>query len=154
MNENEEKYIASLLENPDIEFELESPNKQYVVCYSTRIVAKDIEKPSQFERTYWIDQEGAGGTLVEPWDAFDLIKQTTLAQNLIRFSHYSLRGVSMVGRSFAQNVGTRWKEKFGVIVQKIANQFLLQKAVIMSSPCLIRSVFSPLNSIRLKSMAI
>lgn len=93
MNENEEKYIASLLENPDIEFELESPNKQYVVVYSTRIVAKDIEKPSQFERTYWIDQAGAGGTLVEPWDAFDLLKQATLAQNLIRFSRYSLRGV-------------------------------------------------------------
>lgn len=93
MNVFDEHDISALLKEPDIEFELESDNKQYVFVYSTRIVAKDIFNPTQFERTYWLEQTGAGGTLVEPWDAFDLIKQIALAQNLVRFAGYKVRGV-------------------------------------------------------------
>jgi hypothetical protein len=93
MNALDEHNIYTLLKDPDIEFELESDNKQYVFVYSTRIVAKDIDNPTQFERTYWLEQAGAGGTLVEPWDAFDVTKQTTLAQNLVRFAGYRVRGV-------------------------------------------------------------
>ena len=85
--------ISELLENPDVEFELESKDKQYVVVYSTRIVAKDIETPTRFERTYWLEQSGAGSSLVEPWDAFDSAKQKKLANNLVKFAGYRLRGV-------------------------------------------------------------
>lgn len=85
--------ISTLLEDPDIEFELESDNKQYLFVYSTRVVARDIENPTRFERTYWLEQSGVGSTLVEPWDAFDLDKQKILAQNLVRIAGYQLRGV-------------------------------------------------------------
>lgn len=40
MNALDEHNISALLEDPDIEFELESDNKQYMFVCSTRIVAK------------------------------------------------------------------------------------------------------------------
>lgn len=85
--------ISTLLEDPDIEFELESDNKQYLFVYSTRVVARDIENPTRFERTYWLEQSGVGSTMVEPWDAFDLDKQKILAQSLVSIAGYRLRGV-------------------------------------------------------------
>lgn len=97
--------ISTLLEDPDIEFELESDNKQYLFVYSTRVVARDIENPTRFERTYWLEQSGVGSTMVEPWDAFDLDKQKILAQSLVSIAGYRLRGVFNGGKVVCPKCG-------------------------------------------------
>jgi hypothetical protein len=85
--------VPMLLEDTDIEFELESPDKKFLFIYSTRIIPKKIQNPTTFERTYWLEQVGAGDDVVDPWDPFELSKQIILATNLIQYSGYVIRGV-------------------------------------------------------------
>ena len=82
--------VRRLLENLELKIVLDSPDNDYRFEYfTTSIKDRQTGKP-RLTRTYRLLDLIRGGVTPEPWDAYDLDKQTTLVTNLVRFGRYRM----------------------------------------------------------------
>lgn len=85
--------IRALLKNHELKVVLDSPDAAYRFEYYTTTL-KDAKTGSpRYVRTYRLLDLGRGGVTQEPWDAFDLDKQTTLILGLLEFGNYKVSKV-------------------------------------------------------------
>ena len=82
-NEESEK-VRGLLQNHELKVILDSPGTDYRFEYYTT---------SRHIRTYRLLDLIRGGITPEPWERYDLDKQTTLVTNLIGFGGYRISKV-------------------------------------------------------------
>lgn len=88
-----EQRVRALLKNQELKLILDSPNGAYRFEYYTT-TSNDIKAGEpRYRRTYRLLDLLRGGVTVEPWDTYDLDKQTTLVTGLLQFSHYKLTRV-------------------------------------------------------------
>jgi len=92
-NDNQTVNIKSILSNLDLELTIESPDKNFLLIYSTNTVAQEIEHPTTLTRKYWLHQKHNGSNIQSPWDDYDEAKQITLATNIIKFSNYRIKSI-------------------------------------------------------------
>ena len=92
-NENKADKIKNILSNLDLELTIESPDKNFLLIYSTSTVAQEIEHPTTLTRKYWIHQKHNASNIQSPWDDYDEAKQITLATNIITFSNYRIKSI-------------------------------------------------------------
>lgn len=86
----DENAVRQLLENLELKICLDSPDDDYRFEYfTTSIKDRQTGEPRQ-TRTYRLFDLVRGGVTPEPWDTYDLEKQTTLVTNLMRFSRYRM----------------------------------------------------------------
>ncbi len=91
-NEESEK-VRRLLQNHELKVILDSPRSDYRFEYYTTTV-KDVGiNESRRIRTYRLLDLIRGGITPEPWDSYDLDKQTTLVTNLIECGGYRISKV-------------------------------------------------------------
>jgi hypothetical protein len=89
----DEHTVRRLLENLELKIVLDSPDDDYRFIYFTTSIMDRQKKESRRIRTYQLLDLIRGGVTPEPWDTYDLDKQTTLVTNIIRFSHYRISKV-------------------------------------------------------------
>ena len=82
--------VRRLLENIELKIVLDSPGNDYRFEYFTTFLKDRQTAEPRLTRTYQLLDLIRGGVTPEPWDAFDLDKQTTLVTNLMRVSHYRM----------------------------------------------------------------
>lgn len=88
------KKIREYLANNDLEIELEDPNKEFSVIYSTSILAQESDDVSKLTRNYWINQNKTGGQISYPWGPYIYEQQCNLAANLIIFAKYKIKSIT------------------------------------------------------------
>ena len=82
-----------LLTNQELKIVLDSPDGDYRFEYYTT-TSKDAKTgESRYVRTYRLLDLLRGGVTVEPWDTYDLEKQTTLVTGLVTFGRYKVARV-------------------------------------------------------------
>lgn len=94
MNEFNDLNVGKILEDTDLEIELQSPDDEYTLIYSTIKIAKEIEEPTQFSRNYWLLVHSNKSRIDAPWDRYVYQNQKTLIENIIKFSKYKITRVS------------------------------------------------------------
>lgn len=85
--------VRRLLDNLELKFVLDSPNDDYRFEYFTTSIKDRTTGDQRLTRTYRLFDLVRGGVTPEPWDAYDVEKQTTLVTNLMRFGHYRMSKV-------------------------------------------------------------
>lgn len=85
-----EQAVRRLLENHELLLVLDSPDNDYRFEYFTTSVKDRITSVPKLCRTYRLLDLIRGGVTPEPWDAYDLERQTVLVTNLMRFSNYRM----------------------------------------------------------------
>jgi len=90
-NEESEK-VRGLLQNHELKVILDSPGGDYRFEYYTTIKDANINDLRHI-RTYRLLDLVRGSITAEPWDRYDLDKQTTLVTNLIGFGGYRISKV-------------------------------------------------------------
>lgn len=85
--------IRRLLQNLDLLIVLDSPDNDYRFEYYTSPRKDGRTGEARLARTYRLIDLIRGAVTPEPWDTYDLDKQTTLVTNLMRFSHYRMTKV-------------------------------------------------------------
>ena len=91
-NEESEK-VRRLLQNHELKVILDSPRSDYRFEYYTTMVKAAGTNESRRIRTYRLLDLIRGGITPEPWDSYDLDKQTTLVANLIECGGYRISKV-------------------------------------------------------------
>lgn len=82
--------VRRLLENLELKIVLDSPDNDYRFEYFTTSIKDRETGEPRLTRTYRLLDLMRGGVTPEPWDTYDLGKQTTLVTNLMRFSRYRM----------------------------------------------------------------
>lgn len=82
--------IRRLLENLELKIVLDSPNNDYRFEYFTTSIKDRQTGELRLTRTYRLLDLIRSGLTPEPWDIYDLDKQTTLVTNLMGFSRYRM----------------------------------------------------------------
>lgn len=82
--------VRRLLENLELKIVLDSPDNDYRFEYFTTSIKDRQTGEPRLTRTYRLLDLIRGGVTPEPWDTYDLDKQTTLVTNLMRFSRYRM----------------------------------------------------------------
>lgn len=82
--------VRRLLENLELKIVLDSPDDDYRFEYFTTSIKDRQTGEPRLTRTYRLLDLIRGGVTLEPWDKYDLDKQTTLVTNLMRFSRYRM----------------------------------------------------------------
>ena len=82
--------IRHLLENLELKIVLDSLGNDYRFEYFTTSIKDRQTGESRLTRTYRLLDLIRSGVTPEPWDTYDLDKQTTLVTNLMRFSRYRM----------------------------------------------------------------
>jgi|CXWL01.1.fsa_nt_gi hypothetical protein len=82
--------VQSLLENLDLKIVLDSPDNSYRFEYYTTAIKDRKTGQQRLTRTYRLLDLIRSGVTTEPWDTYDLDKQTTLVTNLVNFSNYRM----------------------------------------------------------------
>jgi hypothetical protein len=82
--------VRRLLENLELKIVLDSPDDDYRFEYFTTSIKDRQTGEPRLTRTYRLLDLIRGGVTPEPWDAYDLDKQTTLVTNLMRSSSYRM----------------------------------------------------------------
>lgn len=82
--------VRRLLEDLELKFALDSPDDDYRFEYFTTSTKDRQTGEPRLTRTYRLFDLIRGGVTPEPWDAYDLDKQTMLVTNLIRFGSYRM----------------------------------------------------------------
>lgn len=80
--------VRRLLENLELKIVLDSPDNDYRFEYFTTSIKDRETGEPRLARTYRLLDLIRGGITAEPWDTYDLDKQTMLVTNLMRFSCY------------------------------------------------------------------
>ena len=80
--------VRRLLENLELKIVLDSPDNDYRFEYFTTSIKDRETGEPRLARTYRLLDLTRGGITAEPWDTYDLDKQTMLVTNLMRFSRY------------------------------------------------------------------
>lgn len=86
----DENSVRRLLENLDLKIVLDSPDDDYRFEYFTTSIKDRQTGEPRLTRAYRLFDLIRGGVTAEPWDTYDLEKQTTLVTNLMRFSRYRM----------------------------------------------------------------
>jgi len=85
--------VRRLLQNDDLRVMLDAPEGDYrVEYYTTTIKDAGADAPRRV-RTYRLVDLFRGGITQEPWERYDLDKQTTLVTNLMEFGGYRVSKV-------------------------------------------------------------
>jgi hypothetical protein len=92
-DEFDPSHIRALLQDIEIKLVLDSPNKDYRFEYYTASIKDRQTDQPRLSRTYRLFDVVRGGIVSEPWDAYDLDKQTTLIAHLIKDAHYRITKV-------------------------------------------------------------
>jgi hypothetical protein len=79
-----------LLENHELKVTLDSPKEDYRFEYYTTTLPDGGAGKSRWVRTYRLIDLIRGGVTQEPWDSYDLEKQTKLASGLIDLCGYKI----------------------------------------------------------------
>lgn len=82
--------VRSLLENIELKIVLDSPDNNYRFEYLTTAIMDRQTGEQRLTRTYRLFDVARGVVTAEPWDTYDLEKQTTLVTNLLGTSHYRM----------------------------------------------------------------
>lgn len=82
--------VRHLLENIELKIVLDSPGNDYRFEYFTTSIKDRQTAEPRLTRTYQLLDLIRGGVTPEPWDTYDLDKQTILVTSLMRFSHYRM----------------------------------------------------------------
>jgi hypothetical protein len=82
--------VRAFLKNLELKLVLDSPNQDYRFEYYTTTTKDDKTGELRYMRTYRLMDQVRGGVTQEPWDSYDLEKQTNLVTNLIEFGRYKL----------------------------------------------------------------
>jgi len=82
--------VRHLLENLELKIILDSPDDDYRFEYFTTSIKDRQTGEPRLTRTYRLLDLIRGGVTPEPWDTYDLDKQTTLVTNLMRFGRYCM----------------------------------------------------------------
>ena len=82
--------VRRLLENLELNIVLDSPDDDYRFEYFTTSMKDRQTGEPRLTRTYRLLDLIRGGVTPEPWDTYDLDKQTTLITNLMKFSRYRM----------------------------------------------------------------
>lgn len=93
MKTHKQESIRALLEDHELKVVLDSPKNDYRFEYYTTASKDPTTNQNRFFRTYRVLDLLRGGMTPEPWDSFDLDKQTELVTNLIEFSGYRISKV-------------------------------------------------------------
>lgn len=81
--------IRKLLKDIKVKLLLESPKQDYQLeYYTTTIKDPNTDEIIRYIRTYRLNDLIRGNVTQEPWDTFDLDKQTGLVANLLTISEY------------------------------------------------------------------
>jgi hypothetical protein len=82
--------VRRLLENLELKIILDSPDNDYRFEYFTTSLQDRQTGELRLTRTYRLLDLIRGGVTPEPWDTYDLDKQTSLVINLMKFSDYRM----------------------------------------------------------------
>ena len=89
----EAKRVHALLRDPELKVVLDAPEGDYRIEYyatASKNAGSGVARPV---RAYRLVDRIRGGVTQEPWDRFDLDKQTALATHLMAFGGYRLSKV-------------------------------------------------------------
>ncbi len=82
--------VRRLLENLELKIVLDSLDNDCRFEYFTTSIKDRQTGEPRLTRTYRLIDLTRGGVTPEPWDTYDLDKQTTLVTNLMRFGRYRM----------------------------------------------------------------
>lgn len=82
--------VRHLMENLELKIVLDSLNNDYRFEYFTTSIKDRQTGEQRLTRTYRLVDLIRSGITPEPWDKFELDKQTTLVTNLMIFSRYRI----------------------------------------------------------------
>ena len=82
--------VRRLLENLELSIVLDSPDGDYRFEYFTTSIKDRQTGEPRLTRTYRLIDLIRGAVTSEPWDTYDLDKQTTLVTNLMMFNRYRM----------------------------------------------------------------
>ena len=85
-----EHRVRALLGNHELKVVLDSPEDDYRFEYYTTIVKDRKSGNGRHVRTYRLIDLRKGGATPEPWDVYDIEKQTGLVTNLIDVGRYRI----------------------------------------------------------------
>ncbi len=85
--------VRGLLQNYELKVILDSPERDYRFEYYTTTIKDANTNEPRYIRTYRLLDLIRGSITQEPWDRYDLDKQTTLVTNLIGFGGYQVSKV-------------------------------------------------------------
>lgn len=86
----EVKDLQKLLKDIHIKLLLESPKEDFQFEYYTTTTKDPKTEETRYTRTYRLIDLIRGNVTQEPWDTFDLDKQTGLVDNLLKISEYRI----------------------------------------------------------------
>lgn len=85
-----EHRVRALLRNDELKVLLDSPDDDYRFEYYTTVVKDRKSGNNRHARTYRLVDLRKGGVTPEPWDVYDIEKQTRLVTNLISIGRYRI----------------------------------------------------------------
>jgi len=85
-----ESRVRSLLRNDELKIVLDSPEEDYRFEYYTTILKDRQSGKDRHVRTYRLVDLRKGGVTPEPWDVYEIEKQTGLVTNLISVGRYRI----------------------------------------------------------------
>lgn len=88
-----QEQVHLLLKNQELKIVLDSPDGDYRFEYYTTTSKDSKTGEARYVRTYRLIDLLRGAVSVEPWDTYDLEKQTTLVTGLINFGRYKVSRV-------------------------------------------------------------
>ena len=89
----DENTVRHLLENLELKIVLDSPDEDYRLEYFTTSTRDRQAGEPLLTRTYRLHDLKRGGITPEPWDSYDLEKQTAVVTKLIRLSRYRVANI-------------------------------------------------------------
>ena len=92
-HESLEERVRRLLSDHDVKIVLDSPDGDYRFEYYTSATKDSKTGEQRYVRAYRLIDRLRGGVTVEPWDTYDLEKQTSFVAGLIDFGRYKLARV-------------------------------------------------------------
>ena len=78
------------MKNHELKVVLDSPEKDYRFEYYTTTIKDRMTGEPRYLRTYRLIDLLKGGATQEPWDAFELEKQTLLVTGLLEYGGYRI----------------------------------------------------------------
>jgi len=86
--------VRDLLDNKKLKIIIDSPDNTYCFEYFSTISIDRWTKERRLVRTYRLIDKNSSQIISEPWDAYDLDKQTVLVNNLIALSRYQITKIT------------------------------------------------------------
>ena len=85
-----EHRVRNLLKNHELKLVLDSPDQDYRFEYDTTTIKDSKTGEVRYVRTYRLLDLVRGAVTQQPWDVFELEKQTTCVAGLLEFSRYRI----------------------------------------------------------------